>query len=114
MKARLSSTVWILVLWISVALFGVLSIAYYAGSHSVAQAGTDSSTIPGGASGGLLGAVVLALIAAISIVFVLSKRVLKPVDELVKFSERLVAGDARARGAIKSGVGVELISEKFI
>jgi twitching motility protein PilJ len=113
MKARLSSTVWILVLWISVALFGVLSIAYYAGSHSVVQAGTDSSSIPGGASGALLGAVVLALIAAISIVFVLSKRVLKPVDELVKFSERLVAGDARARADIESGDEFEFIAENF-
>src|SRR3984893_5764505 len=113
MKARLSSTVWILVLWISVALFGVLSIAYYAGSHSVAQAGADTLAVPGGANGALLGAVVLALIAAISIVYVLSKRVLKPVDELVKFSERLVAGDARARAAIESGDEFEFIAENF-
>jgi len=113
MKGRLSSTVWMLVLWIGVALFGVLGIAYYAGSHSVAQAGADTSGVPGGASGALLGAGVLALIAAISLVYVLSKRVLKPVDELVKFSERLVAGDARARAEIESGDEFEFIAENF-
>jgi len=113
MKARLSSTIWMLVLWISLALFGVLGIAYYAGAHSAAQSGADTSGVPGGASGALLGAATLALIAAISIVFVLSKRVLKPVDELVKFSERLVAGDARARAEIESGDEFEFIAENF-
>jgi methyl-accepting chemotaxis protein len=113
MKGRLSSTIWVLVLWISVALFGVLGIAYYAGSHSSAQAGADALAVPGGANGALLGAAALALIAAISIVYVLSKRVLKPVDELVKFSERLVAGDARARAEIESGDEFEFIAENF-
>jgi methyl-accepting chemotaxis protein len=113
MKARLSSTVWMLVLWIGIALFGVLGIAYYAGAHSGAPAGADTSGVPGGASGALFGAATLALIAAISIVYVLSKRVLKPVDELVKFSERLVAGDARARAEIESGDEFEFIAENF-
>jgi methyl-accepting chemotaxis protein len=113
MKARLSSTIWMLVLWIGVALFGVLGIAYYAGSHSMAQAGAEASAVPGGSGGALFGAVTLALIAAVSIVFVMSKRVLKPVDELVKFSERLVAGDARARAEIESGDEFEFIAENF-
>ena len=32
MKARLSSTVWLLVFWVTLALFGVLGLSYYAGS----------------------------------------------------------------------------------
>ena len=48
----------------------------------------------------MLAAVGLAVAAALWLVFVLSKRVLKPVSELAKFSERLVAGDARARAEI--------------
>src|SRR5277367_62162 len=88
MKSRLSSTVWLLVFWIGLALFGVLGLAYYAGAHSVAQAGADGGSVPGGANGALFGAAALALVAAISLIFVLSKRVLTPVDELAKFSER--------------------------
>ena len=57
----------------------------------------DASSLTGAASGALLGALALALIAALSLAFVLSKRVIKPVDELAKFSERLAAGDSRAR-----------------
>ena len=33
MKARLSSTLWFLVLWAGVALFGVLALAYHAGKN---------------------------------------------------------------------------------
>ena len=38
MKSRLSSTIWMLVFFIGLALFGVLGLAYYAGAHSGAQA----------------------------------------------------------------------------
>ena len=38
MKSRLSSTIWLLVFWMGLALFGVLGLAYYAGAHSVGQA----------------------------------------------------------------------------
>jgi len=34
MKTRLSSTIWLLVIWTSVALFAVLGLAYAAGAHS--------------------------------------------------------------------------------
>ena len=33
MKARLSSTIWLLVFWIAAALFGVLGSAYHAGKN---------------------------------------------------------------------------------
>ncbi|HSY58348.1 MAG TPA: methyl-accepting chemotaxis protein [Terriglobales bacterium] len=112
MKARLSSTVWLLVLWVSVAVFGVLGLAYYAGIHSGAQP-ADAASSAGAASGALIGAAVLALLASISVVWVLSKRVLKPVDELAKFSERIVAGDSRARAEIESGDEFEFIAENF-
>jgi len=112
MKARLSSTIWLLVLWIGVTVSGALGLAYYAGAHSVAQA-ADASSVPGGASGALFGAGALAVLGAFSIVFVMSRRVLKPVDELAKFSERLVAGDSRARLELESGDEFEFIAENF-
>ena len=113
MKARLSSTIWLLVFWVTLALFGVLGLSYYAGAHSASQAASDVSSVPGGANGALLGAAVLALIAAISIVYVLSKRVLTPVDELAKFSERVVSGDVRARVEIESNDEFGFIAENF-
>jgi len=59
MKARLSSTVWLLVFWVTLLLFAAVGSSYYAGAHSVAP-GADAA-VPGGASGALLGAVVLGL-----------------------------------------------------
>ena len=81
MKARLSSTVWLLVFWVTLLLFAAVGSSYYAGAHSVSQTAADAAPVPGGASGALLGAVVLGLVAVISIIYVLSKRVLTPVDE---------------------------------
>jgi twitching motility protein PilJ len=113
MKARLSSTVWMLVFWIGLSLFGVLGLAYYAGLHSAAPAGAEGAAGAGSPHPAVFGAGVLALLAAISIVWVLSKRVLRPVDELAKFSERLVAGDSRARAEVETGDEFEFIAENF-
>jgi len=113
MKARLSSTVWMLVFWIGLSLFGVLGLAYYAGLHSSAPAGAEGAAAAGSPHPAVFGAGVLALLAAISIVWVLSKRVLRPVDELAKFSERLVAGDSRARAEVETGDEFEFIAENF-
>jgi len=103
MKSRLSSTIWLLVFWISLSLFGVLALAYHAGKSSAGASALDPSSMPGGASGALLGAIGLAIVGALSLIFVLSKRVLKPVGELAKFSERFAAGDSRARAEVDSG-----------
>ncbi|HUJ82179.1 MAG TPA: HAMP domain-containing methyl-accepting chemotaxis protein [Candidatus Acidoferrales bacterium] len=102
MKSRLSSAIWLLVFWISLALFGVLALAYHAGKDSGGASPLDASAMPGSASGALLGAIGLAIVGALSLIFVLSKRVLKPVGELAKFSERFATGDARARAEVDS------------
>jgi methyl-accepting chemotaxis protein len=113
MKGRLSSTVWLLVFGMAVSLFGVLGLAYHAGKNSGGLSLTDVASLPGSASGPLLLAIGLAVAAALWAVFVLSRRVLKPVGELAKFSERLVAGDARARAEIESGDDFAFIAENF-
>ncbi|HEY6904058.1 MAG TPA: methyl-accepting chemotaxis protein, partial [Candidatus Acidoferrales bacterium] len=113
MKARLSSTLWFLVLWAGVALFGVLALGYHAGKESGGVALLDASSLTGAASGALLGALGLALLAALSFAFVLSKRVIKPVGELAKFSERLAAGDSRARAEFTSNDEFGLIVDNF-
>ncbi|MBZ5501322.1 MAG: methyl-accepting chemotaxis protein [Acidobacteriia bacterium] len=113
MKGRLGSTIWMLIAWASVALFGVLGLAYHAGKESAGTGLADVSSMPAGASGALFGAVALAAAAALSLVFVLSKRVITPVGELAKFSERLVAGDSRARMEIDSDDEFGIVAENL-
>ncbi|MGA3292474.1 MAG: HAMP domain-containing methyl-accepting chemotaxis protein [Candidatus Acidiferrales bacterium] len=113
MKARLSTTIWLLVFWAALALFGVLGLAYHAGKNSGGLSLLEAPSLPGSASGPLLGAVVLAVAAALSLVFVLRKRVLKPVGDITKVSERLAAGDSRARADIVTDDEFALIAENL-
>src|ERR1700739_573691 len=99
MQTRLSSTIWMLVIGTSVALFGVLGLAYEAGVHSggvpIFQGGTSGS---GGiellmaAGGGVFTARVLLLTCP--------RRVLNPIGALASFSERFAAGDSRAKAEV--------------
>jgi methyl-accepting chemotaxis protein len=112
MKSRLSSTIWMLVLWTCVAFFGVLGIAYHAGAHANGASLMDAPSVPGvGAE--LLGALALALAAAIPLMLVLGKRVLKPVEVLANFSERFAAGDARAKVELDSNDEFGAIAENL-
>jgi len=113
MKGRLSSTIWLLVFGMVVILFAVLGLAYHAGKNSGGASLADAASLPGSASGPLLLAFGLAVAAALWIVFVLSRRVLKPVGELARFSERLIAGDARARAEIEGSDEFAFIAENF-
>ena len=113
MKSRLSTTIWLLVFWAAIAFFGVLGLAYHAGKESGGLALTDLGALPSGASGPLLAAVGLALAGALSVVFVLSSRVLKPLGNLASFSERLVAGDSRARAEVGGDDEFAFIAENL-
>jgi methyl-accepting chemotaxis protein len=108
MKSRLNSTIWLLIFWIAASLVGVLGLGYYAGQHL-----SEAASAPGGVSLLLAGAILLVVVAALSMVAVLSKRVLKPVGELARFSERLLAGDARARAEIDTGDEFAFIADNF-
>ena len=57
MKARLSSTIWLLIVWTAAAFSGVLMLAYSAGRDSGGHSLLNAASLPGGASGALLGAV---------------------------------------------------------
>jgi methyl-accepting chemotaxis protein len=111
MKARLSSTIWLLVAWAGAALFGVLGLAYHAGKNSGGQSLLTLTSLPASASAPLVGAAALAVAAVFSLVWVLRKRVLKPTAELAQFSERLASGDARARVEIKGRDEFAVIAE---
>src|SRR6185437_12367215 len=113
MKARLSSTMWLLIFGTAAALFGVLGLAFHAGRNSGGLSLADAAALPSSSSGPLLLAVAVAVGAALWLMFMLSKRFIKPADELAKFSERFVAGDSRARAEIDSRDEFGVIAENF-
>jgi hypothetical protein len=94
MKSRLSSTIWTLVLLNGVALFAVLGLAYSAGRQSGGVSIFDFGSLPSGASGAVLLAIVLALGTAVLLAWRLGSGLLAPVQELAEFSERFAAGRA--------------------
>ncbi len=113
MKSRLSSTIWMLVLWNAAALLGVLFLAYHAGRTANGAAIFEFSSMPGGASGAVLAASLLALGSAIILGFTLGRRILNPVGELAEFSERLAAGDPRVRAEVPGNDELSYIAENL-
>ena len=111
MKARLSSTIWLLVLWAGLAAFGAVALAYHAGRNSGGLSMLELGSLPASSGGALAGAIGLALVALVSLALVLSRSVLKPLGELARFSERLAAGDARARAEVASQDEFGVIAE---
>src|SRR5260370_2962199 len=98
MKSRLSSTIWTLVLLNGVIGFVVLRLAFSAGK----KAGETSLFDFGSAAGG---AVLFAIVLSPATAGILAVRfgaLLGPVQALAEFSERLAAGDSRARPAVNS------------
>ena len=112
MKTRLSTTIWMLVLWTSAALFGVLGFAYQAGVHSA-----GGSLLQGGASGTagfeFLIAAGLAGVTALALLMTLPRRVLSPLGALSTFSERFAAGDSRAKAEVPVEDEVSVIAENL-
>ena len=110
MKGRLSSTIWMLAIFNAVALFGVIALAYIAGEKS------QSSIVDafhGSGAGFFLGAIVVALGVAFIVVTVLANRVIAPVKQLTEFSEKLAAGDYKAKADVDSQDDFALIAENF-
>ena len=112
MKTRLSSTIWMLVIWTSVALFGVLGLAYEAGVHS-----GGASVFQGGTSGSagmeFLIAAGIAAFTALVLMMTLPRRVLVPIGALSAFSERFAAGDSRAKAEVPVEDEFSVIAENL-
>ena len=112
MKTRLSSTIWMLVIWTSLALFGVLGLAYEAGQHS-----GGGSIFQGGTSGSagmeFLIAAGVALFTSLVLLMTLPRRVLTPIGALTNFSERFAAGDSRAKAEVPVEDEFSVIAENL-
>jgi methyl-accepting chemotaxis protein len=112
MKTRLSSTIWMLVIWTSVALFGVLGLAYETGVHS-----GGGSVFQGGTSGSagmeFLIAAGIAVFTSLVLLMTLPRRVLVPIGALSTFSERFAAGDSRAKAEVPVEDEFSVIAENL-
>jgi len=106
MKSRLSSTIWTLIILNGVALFVVLGLAYSAGRQAATNnTGFDATSliIPG----------VVALAMTIILAWRLGGSILSPISELATFSERLAAGDGKARAEVSSSDEFGYIAENL-
>ena len=103
MKSRLSSTVWTLVFVNGLALFVVIGLAFHAGREAGADKSMlDFASLPSGASGSIFCAFLLALAVGGFLAWRLGSAVITPVQQLAEFSDRLAAGDPRARIDLQS------------
>jgi methyl-accepting chemotaxis protein len=111
MKTRLSSTIWLLVIWTSVALFAVLGLAYEAGIHSGGVSVFQGGITAAGPE--LLLAAAVALFTALGLLLTLPRRVLGPLGALSSFSERFAAGDQRAKAEVVANDEFGVIAENL-
>src|SRR5271165_2447780 len=105
MKSRLSSTIWLLTILTAAAFATVLGLAYTAGQQASGAVGFEPSglIIPG----------LIALIMCVVLVWRLSAAFISPVKELAEFSERLAAGDSKARADVGTGDEFGYIAENL-
>jgi len=89
MKGRLSSTVWWTVGLNTLAVCAVVGLAYLAGQKAAAQGG--------GVGIEMMAAIAVGLVMTVILASSLSGKVVKPVEELTRFTERMAAGDDSVR-----------------
>jgi twitching motility protein PilJ len=105
MKSRLSSTVWMLVMVNAIALFTVFGLAYNTGKQAAAGGSFDPA--------GLIIPVIVATGMTIFLAWRLFGALLTPVNELAEFSERLAAGDGKARADVSASNEFGYIAENL-
>ncbi|HJZ64505.1 MAG TPA: methyl-accepting chemotaxis protein [Candidatus Acidoferrum sp.] len=113
MKSRLSSTIWMLALGAGISMLLIVGIAFHAGREAGSVSLFDFGNLPSGASGALLFAVLLSFGVAVILAWRLGSSVGTPVQELTEFSERLAAGDPRARADVHADNELGLIAENL-
>ena len=113
MKGRLSSTIWMIVTVNVVAVLLVLWLAYEAGAHSGGLGLRDAGALGGSSGPQLLFAVAIGAAAAIFSISVLGSKVVKPVQEITDFSEKIAGGDNNARLEISSQNDFAVVAENW-
>src|SRR6516225_1579057 len=106
MKSRLSSTIWIMVILNAIATCVAVVLAYNAGRQGAANGGAFDAS-------GLIIPGVIAFGMTIVLAWRLGGSLLSPVNELADFSERLAAGDAKARADVSANNEFGYIAENL-
>ncbi len=101
MKGRLNSTVWLLIAINAAVLLVVLGLAYGAGARSGGLSLIDFGALPMIAGFEFLGAVFLVLAGSLFLFLMLASRLLKPLSQMVEFSEKLAAGEYATRAEVR-------------
>jgi twitching motility protein PilJ len=112
MKVRLSQVIWALVVGV-VGLFATIVLAYHAGSAAGGRSIFDFRSFPGAAFLMMSVAALLCCALCIGLVHTLSRLVLRPVQDLVGFSERLAAGDRYAQAGVDATRDFASINENL-
>ncbi len=113
MKGRLNQAIWTLGTINAAALLAVLYFAYSAGSHANGLGIGDAMSAPGETPKLFLAAVLVALSAAMFVLFRLSNKVAKPVSELVNYSQKFSNGEYNSRPHIEGDDDFSVIAENF-
>src|SRR5438105_2756454 len=113
MKGRLSSTVWKLVVINFLILLAVFVLGYGAGAKSGGLSILDAFSGPSGTGQRMLLGGLLCFIAAGILLYTLDVRVIRPVNDLTEFSEKLGAGEYRSRVVIDASNDFGLIADNL-
>src|SRR3974377_998019 len=108
MKSRLSSQIWTLALLTGAGFLFAVGLAVSAG-----RAAKDGGLFEAIATPAVAGAIAVAFAVTILLAWRLGSAILSPVNELAEFSERLAAGDAKARADVQSGDEFGYIAENL-
>jgi len=112
MKGRLNSTIWLIIVINLVALLVGVGLAYSAGASSNGAPIWEAGSTPGAGFKMLL-ALAMGAAGLFLGLSMLGSHILKPVRELVDFSERLGAGDYKARSGVDSADDFGLIAQNL-
>lgn len=113
MKGRLNQAIWTLGAINAAALLAVLYFAYSAGSHANGLGIGDAMSAPGETPKLFLAAVLVGLSAAMFVLFRLSNKIAKPVNELVNYSQKFANGEYNSRPHIEGDDDFTVIAENF-
>jgi methyl-accepting chemotaxis protein len=113
MKGRLNSALWTLGTINGIAFFFVLYLAYSAGEHANGLGIGDVMSAPGKAPSLFFAAVLVCLGATMFVLFRLSNKVAKPVNELVNYSHKFSNGEYNSRPHIEGDDDFSVIAENF-
>src|SRR3974390_260416 len=108
MKSRLSSQIWTLALLTGAGFLLAVGLAVSAGRAAKDGGLFDAIATPAGA-----GAIAVAFTVTILLAWKLGSAILSPVNELSTFSERLAAGDSKARADVGSNDEFGYIAENL-